>query len=252
MSGSSRLRLRNTSIATPPVASNSQSCKCHSRMAQATVTLVHHKHTSPSKAKRDILVRLTSVDIVCLFAFQSERGGSGNNRHSKTSTHSERSPNPLVLPPRERQGTSTADKFMSSGRGGSGNIQPSMSSLEAHPLTASILKQHSAMQAQYEQRVRKAHAESNVVRSTGRGGSGNISDPRRRSRSQEPKSMSKRHFFTKKGRERGTRCDGVMQAHDGENGTSIISDTEKRCGVIRTSSCDQLVLVLAQWMTFRS
>ena len=52
---------------------------------------------------------------------------------------------------------------MSSGRGGSGNIQPSTSDLETHPLTASILSQHSATQAQYEQRVRNTHAESNVV-----------------------------------------------------------------------------------------
>lgn len=38
-----------------------------------------------------------------------------------------------------------------------------MPGLEAHPLTAFILGQHSAVQAQCEQRVRNDHAKLNVV-----------------------------------------------------------------------------------------
>lgn len=53
--------------------------------------------------------------------------------------------------------------FTSSGRGGSGNIQPSASYVQAYPLTASILSQHSAIQAQYEKRVRNDHADSNLI-----------------------------------------------------------------------------------------
>jgi hypothetical protein len=193
-------------------------------MAQVAVNLVPHEYLSLSKAKQNSF-------------FSSGRRGLGDIRRSYVSTHGERSDDPSVTPARGRQGTSTVDKirlslqparlevpterhglerqhFMSSGRGGSGNIQPSTSDLEAHPLTASILSQHNAVQAQYEQRVRKIHTESNPVRSSGRGGSGNISDLRR-SRSQGPSTAPKKRFFTTKGRERGTRrCDDVAQAHD--------------------------------------
>ncbi|KAG9307953.1 hypothetical protein JVU11DRAFT_9664 [Chiua virens] len=154
------------------------------------------------------------------------RGGSGNLRRpslapistddtptsDRTRPGSEFRPTspPAEVPP-ERQSPSEKKRgFTSSGRGGSGNIQPSTSDLEAHPLTASILSRHSAVQAEYEQRIRKAHAESHMVRSSGRGGSGNISDLRRRSRSHEPRFTAKRKFFTVKGRERGN-TDGAAQ-----------------------------------------
>lgn len=54
-------------------------------------------------------------------------------------------------------------QLTSSGRGGSGNIQQPTSGLQAHPLTAFILREHDALEAQYEERVRKIHAESNVI-----------------------------------------------------------------------------------------
>lgn len=222
-------------------------------MAQVAVSLVPHPSLSPSKAKQNLF-------------FSYGRGGSGDRR-SYVSTNGERSDGPSVTSARVRQGTSTSDKMQlpiqtarpevpterpglerqhltSSGRGGSGNIQPSTgtSDLEAHPLTASILSQHSAVQAQYEQRVRKVHAESNLVRSSGRGGSGNISGVRR-SRSHGPSTAPKKRFFTTKGRERGTKCD-VAQALDRQDrntdrrtsqatyssGGSSALDDQERCG----------------------
>ncbi|KAH0838894.1 hypothetical protein J3R83DRAFT_7321 [Lanmaoa asiatica] len=230
--------LRSTIYVWPKLSQNGECKHCdptsairsptrdHSGMAQVAVNLAPPESLSSSTAKRDSFL-------------SSGRGGSGNIRRSYISTTtSERSPDLSVpqAPPRQR--TSIVDKmrpshrparlellterqgaeqqqFTSSGRGGCGNIQPLTSDLEAHPLTASILSQHSAVQAQYEQRVRKVHAESNAVRSSGRGGSGNISDPRRRSRSQEPRTVSKRRFFTTKGRERSMRYpDGVTQTQD--------------------------------------
>ncbi|KAI9455881.1 hypothetical protein HD554DRAFT_2042698 [Boletus coccyginus] len=192
-------------------------------MAQVAVNLVPHEYLSSSKSKRD--------------PFPSYgRGGSGNIRRSHISGKSEQSGDPSVTLVPESQGTYTADEmrpaaqparselptghhsleqthFISSGRGGSGNIQPSASGLEAYPLTASILSQHNALQAQYEQWVRKLHADSNVVRSSGRGGSGNI---RRRSHSQVPGTAPKKGFFTIKGREKNTGC--LAEAHDRQDG----------------------------------
>lgn len=124
--------------------------------------------------------------LILPLQLSSGRGGSGNIRRLNTSNNGEPPPDLPVLPPRERQGTSKGNKvqpsfrparlelpteshgleqkqFTSSGRGGSGNVKLSTSSLEAHPVTASILSQHSAVQAQYEQRMREAHAESKVV-----------------------------------------------------------------------------------------
>lgn len=64
-------------------------------------------------------------------------------------------------------------------------------------------------------------------RSSGRGGSGNISDARRRSRSQGASSTAtpKKRFFTTKGREKGPKSpDSVAQAHDTED------NMDRRCG----------------------
>ncbi|KAF8425045.1 hypothetical protein L210DRAFT_3567651 [Boletus edulis BED1] len=192
-------------------------------MADVAVTTTPREHLPPSKARRTSFL-------------SSGRGGSGNIRFSQVpTTEGERSDDPSVARPHDsRRGTITADNrhkhsqlpterrgsveqhFSSSGRGGSGNIQPSAFDLESHPLTAAILTQHNAMLAQHEQWIRKVHAESKMVRSSGRGGSGNISDARRRTRSQGSTAAPKRRFFTTKGREKGTQyCDdGATQAHD--------------------------------------
>jgi len=73
--------------------------------------------------------------------------------------------------------------MFSVGRGGAGNIRsPSQDVGKDHPQTATILNQHAAVQAEYEQNIKKHHAESNPVHSSGRGGLGNISGSRSRSR----------------------------------------------------------------------
>ncbi|KAG6369274.1 hypothetical protein JVT61DRAFT_15520 [Boletus reticuloceps] len=192
-------------------------------MADVAVTTIPRECLSPSKARRTSFL-------------SGGRGGSGNIRFSQVpTTNGERSDDPSVARPHDTRSAITADNrprsqlpterrgsveqhFSSSGRGGSGNIQPSAFDLESHPLTAAILTQHNTMQAQYEQWIRKVHAESKMVRSSGRGGSGNISDARRRSRSQGSTAAPKRRFFTTKGREKGTQhCDdGATQAHDKE------------------------------------
>lgn len=76
-----------------------------------------------------------------------------------------------------------------------------------------------------------------VQRSSGRGGSGNITDPRRRSRSQEPRTVPKKRLLRKKGRERRTIC--------------CDSDMVKRYGGARTYFHDP-VLISAQRATSRT
>ncbi|KAF9219044.1 hypothetical protein BS17DRAFT_438850 [Gyrodon lividus] len=93
----------------------------------------------------------------------SGRGGSGNIRRSCISLDSNPSPDPDLISIRNREVPPNPDKFVSSGRGGSGNIRPPSPDLETFPLTAAILSQHVAAQAQYEQQIRKKHAESHVV-----------------------------------------------------------------------------------------
>jgi len=184
----------------------------------------------------------------------SGRGGSGNIRRLK---NCEKADHPPVAWPANRGDRRTslvsigdnrsvhsaapsaetrrnADQrsFLSSGRGGSGNIQPPAADLEAHPLTASIMSQHGAMQAQYEQWIRRSHAESKLVHSSGRGGSGNINDLRRpRCRSQGSGPSPKKLFFTTKGRNRsvkfrdsGTESQPNGDGHrDRDNRTSFVT-----------------------------
>jgi len=179
----------------------------------------------------------------------SGRGGSGNIRRSYVSATGE--PSPDVPSPCEYVSGSTTDdkassffriengkQLMSSGRGGSGNIQPSTAVspdlLEAHPQTAAILSSHSAKLTQYEHHIRQVHAESKVIRSSGRGGSGNISHTRQRSRSQGSSAAPKMRLFTTKGLEKGStrNCESVSQARDKEGMTK----TDKRASRATCSS----------------
>ncbi|KIK98109.1 hypothetical protein PAXRUDRAFT_725222 [Paxillus rubicundulus Ve08.2h10] len=54
-------------------------------------------------------------------------------------------------------------QFVSSGRGGSGNMRPPSPDRETHPLTTAILRQHVATLTQYEMQIRKKHAESKTT-----------------------------------------------------------------------------------------
>jgi hypothetical protein len=54
--------------------------------------------------------------------------------------------------------------MFSVGRGGAGNIRsPSQDVGKDHPQTVTILNEHAAVQAEYEQNIKKHHAESNPV-----------------------------------------------------------------------------------------
>lgn len=120
----------------------------------------------------------------------SGRGGSGNIRRSSVGRSSEPSVDVSdVVSLREKEGSSS--RFVSVGRGGVGNIQPPSPDLADHPLTAAILSEHRDTEDRYERQIRKRHEESKVVASSGRGGSGNISN-NRRSKSRPPRSVSVR------------------------------------------------------------
>jgi len=54
--------------------------------------------------------------------------------------------------------------MFSVGRGGAGNIRsPSQDVGKDHPQTVTILNEHAAVQAEYEQKIKKHHAESNPI-----------------------------------------------------------------------------------------
>ncbi|KAG1733346.1 uncharacterized protein EDB91DRAFT_640281 [Suillus paluster] len=114
----------------------------------------------------------------------SGRGGIGNIRRSSISSD----PRPTDSPDdfastRGREQAVHPDRMFSVGRGGAGNIRtPSQDVGKDHPQTVTILNEHAAVQAEYEQQVKKHHAESNPIHSSGRGGIGNISGSRSRSR----------------------------------------------------------------------
>ncbi|KAF9235717.1 hypothetical protein BU15DRAFT_64630 [Melanogaster broomeanus] len=130
----------------------------------ATVASVPQEELSSSRPRRDSFL-------------SSGRGGSGNIRRLSISLDSLGADVIVIC---DRETPSNSNRFVSSGRGGAGNLRPPSLDLENHPLTAAILSQHVAMQAQYERHIRDYHAGSSVlVRSSGRGGSGNISDLRR-------------------------------------------------------------------------
>jgi len=74
-------------------------------------------------------------------------------------------------------------QMFSVGRGGAGNMRaPSQEVGKNYPQTVTILNEYAAVQAGYEQQVKKHHAESNPIHSSGRGGLGNISGSRSRPR----------------------------------------------------------------------
>ncbi|KAG2152775.1 hypothetical protein DEU56DRAFT_907952 [Suillus clintonianus] len=118
-------------------------------------------------------------------SFQSSgRGGIGNIRRSSISSD----PRPVDSSSdsdsaRGREQAVHPDRLFSVGRGGAGNMRsPSQEVGADHPQTVTILNEHAAVQAEYEQQVKKHHAESNPIHSSGRGGIGNISGSRSRSR----------------------------------------------------------------------
>ncbi|OAX31583.1 hypothetical protein K503DRAFT_703520 [Rhizopogon vinicolor AM-OR11-026] len=112
----------------------------------------------------------------------SGRGGIGNIRRASISSDTR----PFDSPEDSTRGREPAvhpDRMFSVGRGGAGNIRsPSQDVGNDHPQTAIILNEHAAVQAEYEQQIKKHHAESNPIHSSGRGGIGNISGSRSRSR----------------------------------------------------------------------
>ncbi|KIJ14772.1 hypothetical protein PAXINDRAFT_169455 [Paxillus involutus ATCC 200175] len=166
----------------------------------AVVVSVPHQRFSSSGPRRDSVL-------------SSGRGGSGNIRRLDTTQNSPPTFDVNIISIRGREALSNSDKFVvSSGRGGSGNMRPPSPDRETHPLTAAILSQHVATQAQYEMQIRKKHAELQTTRSSGRGGSGNISD-QRRARSKGPSSSKS---FLSKGRAKATRDDTSTDAesHD--------------------------------------
>ncbi|KAG1884273.1 hypothetical protein F4604DRAFT_1574700 [Suillus subluteus] len=118
-------------------------------------------------------------------SLQSSGGldGIGNIRSSSISSD----PRPVDGPDstRGREQAVHPDRMhmFSVGRGGAGNMRsPSQDLVRDHPQTVTILNDNAAVQAEYEQQVKKHHAESNPMLSAGRGGLGNISSSRSRSR----------------------------------------------------------------------
>lgn len=116
----------------------------------------------------------------------SGRGGIGNIRRSSMSSDTRPFDNPEdSVANRGREPVVHPDRMhmFSVGRGGAGNIRsPSQDVGQDHPQTVTILNEHAAVQAEYEQKIKKHHAESNPIHSSGRGGIGNISGSRSRSR----------------------------------------------------------------------
>lgn len=116
----------------------------------------------------------------------SGRGGIGNIRRSSISSD----PRPVDSPDDSASGRGREQavhpdrmQMFSVGRGGAGNMRsPSQDVGKDHPQTVTILNEHAAVQAEYEQQIKKHHAESNPIHSSGRGGIGNISGSRSRSR----------------------------------------------------------------------
>ncbi|KAG2356650.1 hypothetical protein BDR07DRAFT_1612949 [Suillus spraguei] len=107
----------------------------------------------------------------------SGRGGLGNIRRAFISSNTRPfdGPDDFDLTRRREQAVHPDRMQMkfSVGRGGAGNMRSQ---------TTTIRNEHAGVQADYEQHVKKHHAESNLIRSSGRGGLGNISDSRSRSR----------------------------------------------------------------------
>ncbi|KAI6142750.1 hypothetical protein BKA82DRAFT_1000164 [Pisolithus tinctorius] len=113
-------------------------------------------------------------------AFQSSgRGGAGNIRRSSQS----REPRPFDGPEdfshtRGREPAVHPDRVYSVGRGGAGNMRsPSRDPGAVRPVHEDVIAE-----SPYEQRILREHAAAEVVHSSGRGGAGNITRSRSRSR----------------------------------------------------------------------
>ncbi|KAG2066004.1 hypothetical protein BDR04DRAFT_1145115 [Suillus decipiens] len=105
----------------------------------------------------------------------SGRGGLGNIRRAfiSSDTRPLDGPDDFDLTRRREQAVHPDRMKFSVGRGGAGNMRSQ---------TSTIRNEHAAVQADYEQQVKKHHAESKPIHSSGRGGLGNISDSRSCSR----------------------------------------------------------------------
>ncbi|KIK82158.1 hypothetical protein PAXRUDRAFT_154419 [Paxillus rubicundulus Ve08.2h10] len=114
-------------------------------------------------------------------AFQSTgRGGIGNIRRSSLSRDARPADGPDDFSPtRGREPVVHADSIYSVGRGGAGNIRSP--SRNRHPISEGAIAE-----AVHEAEVIREYDEANTVRSSGRGGVGNISGSRSRSRGPGP------------------------------------------------------------------
>ncbi|KAI0777531.1 hypothetical protein BD413DRAFT_181579 [Trametes elegans] len=134
-------------------------------------------------------------------AFSSGRGGIGNMHRPSVDTASPSRPvtgEPLS-PVRGREATVDPERAKSTGRGGMGNIRSksrarsSSKVSEQYPQTASLVSDQAANVAEYEKYVLQQSEEAAKagVRSSGRGGLGNIkSSSKSRSRSRVPQVLS--------------------------------------------------------------
>ncbi|KAG2031157.1 hypothetical protein BDR03DRAFT_1016354 [Suillus americanus] len=118
----------------------------------------------------------------------SGRGGIGNIRRSSISSDARPSDGPDDFDlTRGREPLAHPDRLFSVGRGGAGNMRsPSRELVRDHPQTVSVLNEHAVVQVEYEQLVKTHDVEFNPIHSSGRGGLGNISSSRSRSRSRGP------------------------------------------------------------------
>jgi len=112
--------------------------------------------------------------------FQSSgRGGIGNIRRSSQSRDARPIDIADELPStRGREPVVHPDRLLSVGRGGAGNIRSP--SHDAHRDSRSIAED--AAETEYQARVVREHTEATTLHSSGRGGAGNISGSRSRSR----------------------------------------------------------------------
>ncbi|KAI0088774.1 hypothetical protein BDY19DRAFT_993611 [Irpex rosettiformis] len=121
-------------------------------------------------------------------AFQKStgRGGAGNIAVSPST--GPRSDPESFSPVRGREVDSTHEKIKSVGRGGVGNIRSRSRSRaaaqipEGFPQTQSLVSDYQANTAAYERQVIEDATKAKIVHSSGRGGAGNISNSRSRSR----------------------------------------------------------------------
>ncbi|KAF9218838.1 hypothetical protein BS17DRAFT_790517 [Gyrodon lividus] len=117
-------------------------------------------------------------------AFHSSgRGGIGNIRRSSQSRDTRPIDGPDDFSPtRGREPAVHSDRIISVGRGGAGNIRsPSRDAFRDRSKTHAI-SENTLAETEYEAKLLREHAEATTVHSSGRGGAGNISGSRSRSR----------------------------------------------------------------------